>query len=162
MKKHSGQFLYSPSDLIRYLASPFASWMERYHLENPGAASPDEESEDQKLIAQTGDQHESVVLAEFKSATPDLAEVPKGDLAIARTATLSAISSKAPIIYQAALECERFAGFADFLLLDESGRYQVWDTMLAHSPKPYYAIPQFLISVENDLAHLRAVPGLEW
>jgi predicted RecB family nuclease len=156
MKKHSGQLLYSPSDLIRYLASPFASWMDRYHLENPGAASPDEDSEDQKLIAQTGDQHESVVLAEFKSSTPDLAEVPKGDPAIARTATLSAISSKAPIIYQAALECERFAGFADFLLLDESGRYQVWDTKLARSPKPYYAIQ--LCCYSEMLAAVTGVP----
>ncbi|MCX6879137.1 MAG: hypothetical protein NTW21_35825 [Verrucomicrobia bacterium] len=46
MKKHSGQLGFSPSDLIRFLASPFASWMDRYHLENPEAASPDEESED--------------------------------------------------------------------------------------------------------------------
>ena len=140
MKKCTGQLVFSPSDLIRYLASPFASWMDRYHLENPGAIIPDEDSEDQKLIAQTGDQHESVVLDEFKSSTPDLAEVPKGDPAIARTATLSAISSKAPIIYQAALECERFTGFADFLMLDELERYEVWDTKLARSPKPYYAI----------------------
>ena len=38
MKKDlSGQLVFSPSDLICYLASPFASWMDRYALENPGA-----------------------------------------------------------------------------------------------------------------------------
>ena len=123
---------------IRYLASPFASWMDRYHLENPGAVSPDEESEDQKLIAQTGDRHEKAVLGELKSTGGSLIEIPRGDTA--RTLTLSAIGSKAPVIYQALLESGRFAGYADFLILDEHGGYEVWDTKLARSPKPYYAI----------------------
>lgn len=140
MKKHSGQLLYSPSDLIRYLASPFASWMDRYYLENPGKVSPDEESEDQILIAQTGDQHERIVLNEFKSSVESLVEIPKGQPVVARTMTLSAIRSKAPIIYQAALESGQFAGFTDFLMLDKSGTYEVWDTKLARSPKPYYAV----------------------
>ena len=140
MKKHREQLIFSPSDLIRFLASPFASWMDRYYLENPGAVTPDEATEDEKLIAQTGDQHERAVLDEFKSSAANLIEVPKDDPAAARTKTLSAISAKAPIIYQAALESEQFAGFADFLMLDASGRYQVWDTKLARSPKPYYAI----------------------
>lgn len=139
-KEHSGQLVYSPSDLVRYLASPFASWMDRYFLENRGAVTPDEETEDEKLIAQTGDQHERAVLDDFKSSAPNLAEIPKDDPVVARIKTLSAISAKAPIIYQAALENGQFAGFADFLMLDAFGRYQVWDTKLARSPKPYYAI----------------------
>lgn len=140
MKKQSGQLLYSPSDLVRYLASPFASWMDRYRLENPDLVRPDEESEDQKLIAQTGDQHERVVLDVLKSASPNLVEVPKHDPVLARNQTFAAIGSKAPIIYQAALESGQFAGFADFLMLDGLGRYEVWDTKLARSPKAYYAV----------------------
>ena len=42
MKKESGTIVYSPSDLIRYMASPFASWLDRYNLENPGVITPDE------------------------------------------------------------------------------------------------------------------------
>ena len=140
MKKHAGQLIYSPSDLIRYLASPFASWTDRYYLENPGEITPDEDTDDKKLIAQTGDQHERTVLDEFKSSIANLVEVPKGNPVVARTQTLAAISAKAPIIYQAALESGPFAGFADFLTLDASGSYQVWDTKLARAPKPYYAI----------------------
>jgi predicted RecB family nuclease len=141
MKKDlSGQLVFSPSDLIRYLASPFASWMDRYALENPGAVAPDEETEDGQLIAQTGAKHERAVLDEFKSSGANLVEIPKSDPVVARTTTLSAIGGKVSTIYQAFLEHEPFAGFADFLLLDESGRYQVWDTKLARSPKPYYAI----------------------
>ncbi|MEX2493265.1 MAG: TM0106 family RecB-like putative nuclease, partial [Nitrospirales bacterium] len=141
MKKDlSAQLVFSPSDLVCYLGSPFASWMDRYAIENPGAVIPDEETEDAHLIAQTGVEHERTVLDEFKSSDARLVEVPKYDPVVARTTTISAISAKVPIIYQAALEHARFAGFADFLLLDASGRYQVWDTKLARSPKPHYAI----------------------
>src|SRR5438132_1439280 len=46
MRKESGTITYSPSDLIRYPASPFAS-LDRYNLENPGAIRPDQESEEE-------------------------------------------------------------------------------------------------------------------
>ena len=140
MKKTVGQIVFSPSDLVRYAESPFASWMDRYHLENPGLVQPDEETEDQKLIAQTGDQHERAVLSEFKASIPSLAEIPKDDFSVARAKTLASISGKAPIIYQAALESGRFAGYADFLIIKSAEVYQVWDTKLARSPKPHYAV----------------------
>ena len=141
MNKHfSGQLRYSPSDLVRYLASPFASWMDRYHLENPGAVTPDEPTQDEELIAQTGDQHERAVLQEFRSSETQVVEIPRDNFDLARRETLSAISAQVPIIYQAALESGPFFGYSDFLLLDASGRYQVWDTKLARSPKPHYAV----------------------
>lgn len=140
MKKYSGQLVFSPSDLITYLASPFASWMDRYRLENPDAVVPDAETEDQKLIAKTGDAHEQTVLGEWKAMFPGLVEIPKSNTETAQKQTLTAIHSKAPVIYQAALGSGRFAGFTDFLTLDTMGRYQVWDTKLARSPKPYYAV----------------------
>src|SRR5260370_5842919 len=140
MKMQRDQLLYSRSDLVCYLASPFASWMDRYYLENPSTVTPDQESEDEKLIAHTGDQHERTILDEFKSSVPNLVEIPRGDPVAARMATLAAVSARASIIYQGALENGPFAGLADFLMLDAAGRYQVWDTKLARSPKPYYAI----------------------
>lgn len=141
MKKTTeGQLVYSPSDLVRYLASPFASWMDRYYLENPGAVTADEATEDERLIAQTGEEHEWAVLEGFKSSDATVIEIPKHDPVAAREQTLSAIGAKTPVIYQAALENGPFSGFADFLMLDEVGRYQVWDTKLARSPKPFYAI----------------------
>ena len=53
---------------------------------------------------------------------------------------MAAIQSKTSIVFQAALEHDGFAGYADFLMLGANGQYQVWDTKLARSPKPYYAI----------------------
>jgi predicted RecB family nuclease len=140
MKKLSGSVVYSPSDLVRYFASPFASWMDRYHLERPGEVKPDEETEDQKLIAETGNQHERNVLAELKTTVPGLHEIAKRDFDAACAETAAALAAKAPIVFQAALEHAGFAGFADFVMLEADGRYQVWDTKLARSPKPYYAI----------------------
>ena len=141
MKKTAeGQLVYSPSDLVRYLASPFASWMDRYYLENPGAIAPDEATEDQRLIAETGQAHERSVLADLKAAPAGVVEILTNNSATAREDTLSAIKSKSPVIYQAALHSGRFAGYADFLMLDVAERYQVWDTKLARSPKPYYAV----------------------
>ena len=140
MKRTAGQIVFSPSDLVRYAESPFASWMDRYHLENPDLLQPDEATEDQELIAQTGDQHERAVLNEFKASIPGLAEIPKDDFSVARAKTLASISGKAPIIYQAALESGRFAGYADFLIIKGTEAYQVWDTKLARSPKPHYAV----------------------
>jgi hypothetical protein len=45
MKKQSGHVIYSPSDLIRYLASPFASWLDRYYLEELDDIKPDAQAE---------------------------------------------------------------------------------------------------------------------
>ena len=140
MQKRDGQLIFSPTDLFCYLASPFASWMERYNLENPGAVQPDKETEDEILIAQTGDEHERVVLGELKLVTPQLVEISNDNFSEALTRTRAAIEAKSPIIYQGALQHGRFAGYSDFLTLDETGLYQVWDTKLARSPKPYYAV----------------------
>jgi predicted RecB family nuclease len=155
MRKLAGKLIYSPTDLVRYLKSPFVSWMDRLRLENLGAVKPDEDTEDAKLIAETGDKYERTILDELKSASPDLVEIAKDNAAIARTTTIAAIAAKAPIIYQAFLEYGSFAGFADFLTLDPAGKYQVWDTKLARSPKPYYAVQlccysEMLAAVTNE------------
>lgn len=139
MRKISDKIIYSPSDLIRFVSSPFASWMDRYYLENPTAITPDKDTEDQILIAETGNQHELSILNEFKEAGINIVEIPKDNLSNALLETRTAIKDRNKIIYQAALESEGFAGFADFLIL-EDGSYQIWDTKLARSPKPYYAI----------------------
>src|SRR4030095_7027369 len=139
MKKQSGIIIYSPTDLIRYLPSPFASWLDRYYLENPEAIAPDKQTEEEELLSRTGDKHEQSVLGGYKAST-SIIEIPKVNFATAHGATLAAIKDKAPIIYQAALQDGVFAGYADFLELDTAGKYQVWDTKLALSPKPYYPI----------------------
>jgi len=139
VKEVSGALIYSPTDLVRYLESPFSSWMDRYHLDHPGTLVPDERSEDAELIIKTGEAHEQAILEQFRGSIDDLCEISRdGDSAVD---VREVIRRRHSIIYQAKLESGNFAGYADFIILDEStDRYQIWDTKLARSPKPYYAI----------------------
>ena len=54
-------------------------------------------------------------------------------LADAAAATYQALAGEAEVVYQAAFADERFVGFADFLVRDTEGRWQVWDTKLARA-----------------------------
>src|SRR5262249_25565231 len=100
------------------------------------------QTEEEKLFSAAGDQHEKTILIRYKNSTLGLIEIAKDDnrFDIAHAATLAAIKNKAPVIYQAALQNKSFAGYADFLTLDDSGKYRVWDTKLSLSPKPYYPV----------------------
>lgn len=139
MKKEADSMVYSPSDLVRFLESPFASWMDRYHLEFPYRFRPDPISEDARLVFASGEEHERAVLVQFIASEPGVAVIESGE--DSEAATIAAISARSPVIYQARLAADGFAGYADFMLLDEdTGRYQIWDTKLARSPKPYYAV----------------------
>ncbi len=111
MRNHTktGELIFSPSDLVRYLESPFSSWMDRQHLENPGLLKPDPQTEDMKLIAESGITHEAAVLKEWKSKEPSLVEIHDRDLDAAHGQTLEAIAKKAPAIYQGALRHGNFA-----------------------------------------------------
>jgi len=79
MKKQSGHVIYSPSDLIRYLASPFASWLDRYYLENPDAIAPDKQTEEEELLSRTGEEHEQSVLTGYKTSSSGVLEISKDD-----------------------------------------------------------------------------------
>ncbi len=58
--------------------------------------------------------------------------------------TIDAIEQGREVIFQARLEGNGFAGWADFLFKQEnpdgSHTYEIWDTKLAKSPKPYFII----------------------
>ena len=141
LKNDAGELVFSPSDLIRFLSSPFASWMDRYHLECPGQLTPDPDSEDQRLVQNAGNAHEQAVLEELRASGLDLAEIDtSAGFDSAHRATVEAFDEKRAFVYQAALRMERFQGYADFVELCPESGYLVWDTKLARSPKPYYVI----------------------
>ena len=154
MRKHplSGDLIFSPSDLVGYLESPFASWMARHHLENPGLLTPDPKSEDMQLIADSGIIHEGVILKDWKAKEPALVEIHDRDPDAAHEHTLEAIAQRAPVIYQGTLRHGSFTGFTDFLELDHAtGTYLLWDTKVARSIKPYFAVQ--LCCYAEMLAH---------
>ena len=59
MTKTGKEIVYSPSDLIRFMESPFAIWMERYDLERPGELERDPEDAESKLLTDAGSSQSS-------------------------------------------------------------------------------------------------------
>ncbi|MDT5000076.1 MAG: hypothetical protein QOK12_2181, partial [Mycobacterium sp.] len=100
-------------------------------------------SVEDELLARTatlGDEHERRQLddlrAEFGGDVTIIGRPPYTDtgLVAAFDQTMRAVERRAPVIYQAAMFDGRFAGFADFLVLD-GDRYRLRDTKLARSVK---------------------------
>ena len=81
--------------------------------------------------------HEQRVLRELTRDHPGrVVQIPRPRLTRAALEgaarhTRESLSGEAEVIYQAAFVDERFVGFADFVVRDESGRWQVWDTKLS-------------------------------
>lgn len=158
-KDEHGRLVYSPTDLIRFMESPFASWMERLHLEFPDQATPDWENEEKKLIAAAGDQHEARFLKDLKAQGRDVCVIERGRSA--ESATSAALQSGREVIYQGCLSWDQFRGFTDFLFRTNESTpaapvYEVWDTKLARKPKPYYLVQ--LCCYAEMLGHVTRVP----
>jgi uncharacterized protein len=138
----NGSVVYSPSDLITFIESEYASWMDRLYVEQPGFALPDLADDQGRMIMAAGVAHEEHVL-ETLAAESQITQIPSGPER--RVATLRAMANGAPVIYQA-LEQDQFTGLADFLIRTEgasslgSYHYEVWDAKLGQSMKPHYAV----------------------
>jgi uncharacterized protein len=96
--------------------------------------------EDQLLArtAELGGEHEQRHLDALRD-TAEVAIIGRPSytvegLTAAAEATMRAVERRAPVVYQAAMYDGRFAGFADFLVL-EGERYRLCDTKLARSVK---------------------------
>jgi len=147
----NGTLLFSPSDLVELMESPFASWMSRYALDHP-EAKPAREAGDplalpgaEALLQRRGLEHERAVLARLRAEGRDVLELdPKAGDALAQT--LAALRAGREVIYQATLAQPPFAGIADFLVRVPGKsalgdfHYEVWDAKLARRAKPTHAL----------------------
>ena len=150
MKKTStADILYSPSDLVTFIRSPFASWMDRLAIETPEAVEDIDTLKDpmMDLLGDKGSKHEHSYLEKLiqQYGEENVAIITgKGDQGIADTH--AAMKAGHPVIFQAALQRENFQGYADFLIkCDGKSKlgeyyYEAWDTKLAKSTRPYFLI----------------------
>lgn len=146
MRKNDGAIIFSPTDVSRYLESPFASWMERFALEHPEeCAARDTQDPFLEVLQNKGYAHEDNVEKQFRSLGKSVTKVEeRGDKG--KEATLSAMKQGVDIIVQANLHAAPFAGYADFLIKipgkSDFGDYlySVWDTKLSTSVKPTFII----------------------
>ena len=95
-KEPDGTLVYSPSDLVTYLRSPYAAWMERLRIERPGSVEPDEETQDERLIKEMGVAHEHAWLSSCRAAGEVVDLEPFSRANVARF-TLSSDGSLAPV-----------------------------------------------------------------
>ncbi|MBX9687854.1 MAG: TM0106 family RecB-like putative nuclease [Candidatus Obscuribacterales bacterium] len=145
MQKKASSIIYSPSDLITFMADPFSSWMDRRYLENPEGLNPDEVDENAVLIQKHGIKHEIEFLQELKNSGADLCSIEaRHEEGLEQT--INAMKAGREIIYQGYLLKEPFAGLSDFLVR-RAGKsalgdfhYEVWDSKLAKKPKPYFLV----------------------
>lgn len=151
MQRLDGLFVYSASDLNDYLECRRLTELESL-VARGRLARPDIEDPQADLLRRKGAEHERAYLEKMLALYPgDVAAftpTPSGIEAYlqAEATTLEAMKRGAPIIYQATFFDGRFVGYADFLRrVDEPSTlgaysYEVIDTKLGLSPKPYYVI----------------------
>ena len=142
MYSNDGVIVFSPSDLTRFMESPFVTWMDRLHLMFPDRVTPDEVSDEFQLYADAGITHEAGFVKELETKGSDLCWINHQNYEAAAEATRNAVADGREIVVQAYLQRAPFAGRADFLAKVSSDpvMYEVWDTKLAKTPKPYYLI----------------------
>ncbi len=145
MHLEASQLIFSPSDLIQFMDSPFASWMEHLALLHPERTPvPDEHDALGDVLQELGNQHEQDVLASFLAQGLSVANIQHA--ANPFQETLDAMRQGADVIYQARLELMPFKGYADFLIKVEGEscfgnyHYELYDTKLAKSAKPSFLI----------------------
>ena len=152
---YSGSALvYAPTDLSRWLSSPYASWMARYAAECPDEAPASDEADDMlSRLATRGLEHEDALEQEFVARGLSVVNVMErvgaqqhdsmDDARVAALAlTRELLAEGVDVVAQAMLERGSFRGYADFLVkvdgASELGdfHYEVWDTKLARRVKP--------------------------
>ena len=148
-KPSPNSYLYSPSDLVLFERSSFASWMARLALDKPEQLAGITKDEDKmmSLLADKGLAHEANYLDKFKrDLGADQVYEVANDKSTAAAETIKAMQAGYQVIFQAYLERDSFAGFADFLVRkageSELGNYyyEAWDTKLSQSTKTYFII----------------------
>ena len=149
MYKKQSAYLYSPSDLVLFERSPFASWMARLAWEKPEQLAGIEKDQDKmmNLLADKGLQHEGNYLEQFihDLGVDKVCKISE-DKETRAAETIKAMQAGYQVIFQAYLERENFAGSADFLI-KKAGHsnlgeyyYEAWDTKLSLSTKTYFVL----------------------
>jgi len=162
MRRYEGTLLFSPSDLVGFLACRQISLYDRIHIDTPLAMAEDDE--EAQLLQERGLEHERAYLAFLRKEGLTVSEIPTGNLELAARETLAAMQAGADVIYQAAFYSAPWHGFADFLrrvprpsAFGAYG-YEPYDTKLARNPTPKHVLQlagysKMLATAQNAVPH---------
>ena len=147
MQFKNNKIFFSPSDLIIFMESQFASHMERSCLEDPNYSSlMDPEDAMLKNLQKRGFEHEDAFLFSLIASGKKVIKIDRSETREMRNRTQQAMVDGAEVIAQAYLELDNFGGIADFLIKVEGEstlgdyHYEIWDAKLSKKMKPYFAI----------------------
>lgn len=147
----TGLLCFSPSDLMAFMDSQFQTWMNRYKVEFPESVIAKQQDEDDEMnvaLQNHGHAHEARYFDKLKSDKKlKTFEVPReGSKSDQYELTKKLMSEGYDVIFQARLEKDEFAGYADILFKREGKSslgnfyYSPWDTKLSRSLRAKYAI----------------------
>ncbi|KTR52259.1 TM0106 family RecB-like putative nuclease [Curtobacterium oceanosedimentum] len=154
------QALLSPSDLSTWATCEWAFLRRLDAKLGRGGPLPDEHDDMLERTARLGDQHELDYL-EILKQTRDVVEFERPapvDYARAAAEARAAFNNGADVLYQPTFhepptpDRPGFIGFADFILRNDQGAYEVYDTKLARHAK-ISALLQLAAYAEQMQAH---------
>ena len=137
----NNRVFYSASDLAAAARCPYALLREFDHKLGRGPAPELDDDELLRRTVELGDAHERRVLEQFVARHgDDVVRIGRpaytdASFRAAARATVEALAREPAVVCQAAVIDDRFVGFADFLVRDDGGAYQVRDTKLARHAK---------------------------
>jgi len=147
MQFKNNSILFSPSDLLVFMESTFASHMERCRLKDINHRNlMDPKDPLLKNLQKKGFEHEDAFLEALIQEGKNVLIVENTETKNRLIQTRQAMQDGVDIIAQAYLELNDFGGVADFLFkvpgksLLGDYHYEVWDTKLSKKMKPYFAI----------------------
>jgi uncharacterized protein len=172
MRILDGEFLFSATDLMRFMGCAHATTLDLMRLRGEGP-EPGEDTEDAALLQKQGDAHEAAHLEKLKSEGKSVREIPRGNLVSDAQATRDAMAQGAEVIFQGALLSGNWGGWSDFLervdnpSTTQGFSYEVADTKLKRKPHPRHVLQLVLYSdllaevqgVAPELAHVELGTG---
>ncbi|MGG7308243.1 TM0106 family RecB-like putative nuclease [Curtobacterium sp. AB451] len=155
-----GQVLLSPSDLSTWAACEWAFLRRLDAKLGRGEPLPEVHDDMLERTARLGDQHELDYLEILKGLhqVVEFDRPAPADYARAADEALAAMRDGADVLYQptfhrpAAPDAPGFIGFADFIIRNDRGAYEVYDTKLARHAK-ISALLQLAAYAEQMQAH---------
>lgn len=146
MHRRNGCLNLSPSDLNNFLECEHLTGLDLAVAQDE-LVRPAVVNQQAELIRRKGDEHEKAFLASVRAAGKDVVCVERGTgFSQAAAATEEAMRRGVEVIYQATFVADEWLGSADFLeRVDRpsalgSFSYEVADTKLARTAKPYFLL----------------------
>ena len=147
MQFKNDTIFFSPSDLITFMESNFASYMERCLLvDRSKSIFMDPKDALLKNLQKKGYEHEEAFFDSLITDGKNIIEIERAENGLMLAQTKEAMLEGFDVIAQAYLKLNDFGGIADFLVkvpgksLLGDYHYEIWDTKLSKKMKPYFAI----------------------